>query len=242
MRYLAIVSYKGTNYSGWQIQPNDISIQEIIEEKISKILNTPTKIYGSGRTDAGVHALGQTFHFDSDKIKDTGKFMYSLNSLLPDDIYILSIQEVASDFHARYNAKGKIYSYSLNVGKYDLFYKDTIYQLLRPLNIEKIKQCIHMFEGEHCFQNFTSKIEDEDKFVRIIYSLELSSDNDILKLTFKGNGFMRYMIRMLMGTLIEVGLERMNPEDVQKILNDKNRKVVSFKAPANGLCLEKVIY
>lgn len=242
MRYLAVVSYLGSKYAGWQIQPNDISIQQIIEEKISKILNTPTKIYGSGRTDAGVHSHGQTFHFDSDKIKDIGKFTYSLNSLLPDDIHIISIEKVDDEFHARYDVKRKIYSYLINIGKYDVFQKDTIYQLLRPLNIEKMKECVNVFEGRHNFQNFTSKDIDEDNFVRTIYSINLSLDNDIIKITFEGDGFMRYMVRMIVGTLIEVGLERITTEEVQKILEDDKRKVVSYKAPANGLYLEKVIY
>ena len=120
MRYLAVVSYLGSKYAGWQIQPNVISIQQIIEEKISKILNTLTKIYGSGRTDAGVHSHGQTFHFDSDRIKDIGKFTYSLNSLLPDDIHIISIEKVEDEFVQYIRSQSLIWSTYVSAGLFIL--------------------------------------------------------------------------------------------------------------------------
>ena len=242
MRYLATVSYNGSAYYGWQKQVGKISIQEIIEGVLSMILDKETKIYASGRTDAGVHSLGQTFHFDAKEIKDLGKFTYSINSLLPKDIFVDSIIKVDDNFHARYNVKRKIYSYYINIGKYDLFKVDEIYQFLRPLDIEKMKECLNIFLGEHCFQNFTSKDEDENNYVRIIYDAKLSLDNDIIKIIFEGNGFMRYMVRMIVGTLIEVGLGKLKIEEVKAILDDKNRNVVSYKAPANGLYLDKVIY
>ena len=241
MRFLATIEYDGTKYAGWQIQPNGVSIEEEIEKVLSKLLNKEMKIYGSGRTDAGVHALGQTFHFDAD-IKDIDKFKYSLNCLLPRDMHVLNIEKKGDDFHARYLVKEKEYIYYINMGEYDPFNKDYMYQFQRPLDVDKITEASKLFIGEHCFQNFTSKDEDQDRFVRNIYSIDLSKKDDILKITFRGNGFMRYMIRMIVGTFIEVGLGRLEIAKVKEYLEQKERKVVSYKAPANGLYLSKVIY
>ena len=242
MRYLATVSYDGGRYEGWQIQVDALTIEEEIEKSISKILNTPTKIYGSGRTDKGVHAHGQTFHFDSDKINDIDKFRYSLNCVLPKDIFVSDVKLVSDDFHARYNVKSKTYIYLINMGEYDLFNRNYIYQLLRPLDVELMKKCSELFIGNHNFMNFTSKKEDESNYVRTINSIEITNKNNIISLTFNGNGFMRYMVRMIVGTLIEVGLHRLSIEEVKDILNQKERNVVSFKAPSEGLYLEKVEY
>lgn len=242
MRYLVTLSYDGTNYGGWQIQPNATSIEEEIEKVLSKILNTPTKIYGSGRTDAGVHAFGQTFHFDAKEISDLGKFKYSLNSLLPNDIHIINIENKDDTFNARYDVKDKTYSYYINMGEYDLFNRNYMYQLLRPLNIKRMEQCLSLFIGKHNFQNFTSKEEDKDNYVREIYSINLSTDKDIAKITFNGNGFMKYMVRMIVGAFIEVGLSRLDISKLKEIFELRPRKVCSFKAPANGLYLKEVRY
>lgn len=242
MKYLAIVSYDGTNYVGWQIQPNGDSIEEEIEKVLSKILNTPTKIYGSGRTDAGVHALGQTFHFEAKEITDLGKFTYSINSLLPKDIFIKNIKEVDDSFHARYLVKRKEYKYLINAGEYNPFEKDHIYQLLRPLDISLMKEGLKLFIGEHNFQNFTSKEEDESNFVRTIYEASIKEENNIITIDFIGSGFMRYMVRNLVGSLIEVGLHRLSIEELKMMMDTKERKVCQYKAPSNGLYLVEVKY
>ena len=242
MRYLATIEYVGTNYAGWQIQPNGVSIEEEIEKVLSRILNRKTKIYGSGRTDAGVHAHGQTFHFDAFQIKDLGKFMYSLNSLLPSDMHVLDIRQVRDDFNARYDAKSKTYSYYINMGEYDPFERDKMYQFLRKLDVEKMMEALDAFKGTHNFQNFTSKPEDMNNYVRTIHEASIETVGDILKITFTGNGFMRYMVRMMVGALIEVGLGKLTEMKIKILLVDINRKVVSYKAPANGLYLEKVTY
>ena len=242
MRYLATIEYVGTNYAGWQIQPNGVSIEEEIEKVLSRILNRKTKIYGSGRTDAGVHAHGQTFHFDAFQIKDLGKFLYSLNSLLPSDMHVLDIRQVRDDFNARYDAKSKTYSYYINMGEYDPFERDKMYQFLRKLDVEKMMEALDAFKGTHNFQNFTSKPEDMNNYVRTIHEASIEQVGDILKITFTGNGFMRYMVRMMVGALIEVGLGKLTEMQIKILLVDINRKVVSYKAPANGLYLEKVTY
>ena len=242
MRYLANVSYDGTSYAGWQIQPNDVSIEEEIERVLSQILNTPTKIYGSGRTDAGVHSHGQTFHFDSKEINDLDKFIYSLNSLLNKDIYINNIKKVDDDFNARYDVKSKKYVYYINTGKFDPFNRNYMYQLLRPLDIDKMKEALNLFIGEHNFMNFTSKEEDKANYVRNIYEADISINKDIIKISFIGNGFMKYMVRMIVGSLIEVGLNRLDIAKLKSYLDSDKRNVISCKAPACGLYLEEVNY
>ena len=242
MRYLATVSYVGTNYAGWQVQPDANSIQAELELVISRVLNTPTKIFGSGRTDAGVHALGQTFHFDSKKIEDLEKFRYSLNCLLKDDIHINKIKSVRSDFHARYDVKEKVYSYFINMDEANPFEKDRVYNLMRKLDTKKMKEALLFFKGRHDFRNFTTKESDDNHFIREIYDASLIKDGDKIQLTFKGDGFMRYMVRIIVGTLVEVGLGKIEPMEISKLLTPTSRHIVSYKAPACGLYLEKVIY
>lgn len=241
-RYFCIVSYDGTNYNGWQIQDNYKSVQEEIQKCLCKILNVDTKIYSSGRTDKGVHALGQTFHFDSKQIEDINKFRYALNRILPFDIHIKYIKEVGYDFNSRFDAKYKIYQYKINCIEQDVFSRLYVYQYYRKLDIEKMKMCINLFKGKHCFQNFTSKEEDDKGFIREIYDIYLNDNNGLITLSFKGNGFMKYMVRMLVGTLIEVGSNKITLKKVEDLLESKERNVVCYKAPSNGLTLMGVNY
>lgn len=167
-RYLMKCSYDGTAFFGYQKQVDKRTVQEEIEKIISKLLNTPTSIYASGRTDAGVHAHGQYFHFDSPKILEKERFMYALNALLPKDIHIISMKEVAPDFHARYQALAKKYVYVIHQGEDDPFLRNTTYQLHQSLNVEKMKIAAETLKGTLCYRNFTSKEEDEKDFVRTI--------------------------------------------------------------------------
>ncbi len=242
MRYLVTIEYVGTAYAGWQVQPNAKSAEGEIERVLTKLLNFPTKIYGSGRTDAGVHAHGQTFHFDTIGIKDLGKFQYAMNCLLPGDMHVLNIEEKDEDFHARFSVKSKQYDYFINVGEYNPFEKDRAYQFLRKLDVEAMKDAITAFVGEHNFKNFTTKMIDESNFVRKIYSASIKEEGDIIHISFTGNGFMRYMMRMMVGALIEVGLGKLTTMRLKIILVETKRRIVSYKAPACGLYLEKVTY
>ena len=245
MRYLAVVSYRGTGFCGWQKQTISKlpSIEVTIEDVMSRILSSETKIYGSGRTDAGVHALGQTFHFDSNKELDVNKFAHSLNELLPKDIRILSVEKVSDDFHARFNAKSKTYLYKIRNKKVsDPFSSDLEYTLGQKLDVEKMVEASKLFVGEHNFQNFTSKEEDEQKFSRNIWGIDIKSEKDNIEILLKGNGFMRYMVRMIVGNLIQVGLGKMTSSDIKEALESKERKPSSYKAPAYGLYLKEVEY
>jgi len=245
MRYFAVVSYKGTNYCGWQSQTVSKlpSIEQTIESVISKLLNCDTKIYGSGRTDAGVHALGQTFHFDSTKELDESRFLHSLNELLPDDIRILQFRKVSDYFHARFNAVGKTYVYKIRNAKVsNAFKSDLEYTLGQKLDIEKMKEAAQVFIGVHKFQNFTSKEEDEQKFSRNIGDISINAEKNDIEISLTGDGFMRYMVRMIVANLIQIGLGKLTAKDLQDALENPVRKPSSFKAPAYGLYLKEVIY
>lgn len=241
MNILAKVSYKGTNYQGWQTQIGGNTIQDVIQEKLSQILNTPITIYGSGRTDSGVHAYGQYFNFKIEKDIDLDKLRYSLNSLLPIDIHIISLNKVDDDFHARFSAKGKKYQYVIRLGENDPFTNELTYNFVRPLDVELFKKAIISFSGKHNFMNFTSKETDEDNFIRNI-QVEVIENNNFIYVNFTGDGFMRYMIRYMVGTALEIGEKRLKLDFIRKNLDAKERKIVSYKAPSQGLFLLDVIY
>lgn len=241
MNILAKVSYKGTNYQGWQTQIGGNTIQDVIQEKLSQILNTPITIYGSGRTDSGVHAYGQYFNFKIEKDIDLDKLRYSLNSLLPIDIHINSLKEVDDDFHARFSAKGKKYQYVIRLGENDPFTNELTYNFVRPLDVELFKKAVISFSGRHNFMNFTSKETDEDNFIRNI-QVEVIENNNFIYVNFSGDGFMRYMIRYMVGTALEIGEKRLELDFINKNLDTKIRKIVSYKAPSQGLFLLDVIY
>ena len=243
MKILGICSYKGTNYYGWQKQVGYISVQSKIEEVLSQIYDTPINITGSGRTDAGVHAYKQYFHFVTEKEKDLKQLAYAMNKMLPEDIHILSLEKVDDDFHARYNAKRKIYEYDILLKNKEVFNYDLAYLYPMDLDVDLLKEALKLFEGEHNYQDFTSKEEDEGNFVRKVYSIEVKQDNDLIKIRFEGNGFMRYQIRNMVGSAIAVANKK---EDISFIKyhlqSNKNRDIIAYKAPAVGLYLVDVIY
>ena len=245
MRYLCIVSYKGTNYQGWQKQVSAPTIQGEIERVFSKILNTCINIQGSGRTDAGVHAENQYFHFDYDKELDLGRFRYSVNCLLPNDIFIKDIKPVSDDFHARYSAKGKTYTYILRFGERNPFNYEFEENIPQPIDIDILTKALKIFEGKHNFQDFTSKEEDEDNYVREIYSIEINYLEKArqMTVTLHGTGFMRYMIRNIVGTSIAVASKKEDISFISYHLSEKNkREIVSYKAEPQGLFLVDVNY
>ena len=243
MKVLGICSYRGTNYYGWQKQVGFVSVQSKIEECLSKVYDTTINIQGSGRTDAGVHALKQYFHYVSDKEKDLNQLTYALNKMLPDDIKILSLTEVDDDFHARYSATKKIYEYRILLTNKDPMSYDLAYIYPMELDIELFKNAIQKFEGTHNYQDFTSKEEDEGGFIRTIYDIEVIKEGDLLRVIFTGNGFMRYQIRNMIGSAINVANRKEPLDFIDNHLKDnKNREIIAYKAPASGLYLVDVIY
>ena len=243
MKILGICSYKGTNYYGWQKQVGFVSVQSKIEEVLSQIYDTAITITGSGRTDAGVHAYKQYFHFVTEKDKDLKQLTYAMNKMLPEDIHILSLEKVADDFHARYNAKRKIYEYDILLKNKEVFNYDLAYLYPMDLDIDLLKKALKLFEGEHNYQDFTSKEEDEGNFIRTIYSIEVKQDKDLVKIKFEGNGFMRYQIRNMVGTAIAVANKKEDISFIKYHLDgNKKREIIAYKAPAMGLYLVDVIY
>ena len=243
MKILGICTYKGTNYYGWQKQVGYVSVQSTIEECLSKVYDSPITIYGSGRTDAGVHAIRQYFHYACDKEKDLNQLAYSLNKMLPDDIKIIEFSVVDDDFHARYSAKQKIYEYHILLTNKDTFNYDLAYVYPQALNIELFKKALSLFNGTHNFQDFTSKEEDEGGFVRTVYDVNVTEAGKLIIVKFTGNGFMRYQIRNMIGSAIAVASEKESITFIENHLTDKKeREIIAYKAPAVGLYLVDVVY
>ena len=243
MRILGVCSYKGTNYYGWQKQVGFISVQSVIEEVLSKVYDTTINITGSGRTDAGVHAIRQYFHFDTEKEKDLNQLAYSLNKMLPADIKIVSFEKVADDFHARYNAKRKIYEYRIVLKNKDPFQDQLAYVYPMDFDFDLFKSALDKFVGKHNYQDFTSKEEDEGGFIREIYKIKVDKKDNNISVVFEGNGFMRYQIRNMVGAALNIANKKENLDFIDYHLKeDKNREIISYKAPANGLYLVDVLY
>ena len=243
MRILGVCSYKGTNYYGWQKQVGFVSVQSTIEEVLSKVYDSPISITGSGRTDAGVHALRQYFHFDTEKEKDLKQLAYSLNKMLPEDIKILSFERVADDFHARYNAVRKIYEYRIVLKNKDPFQDQLACIYPMEFDFDLFKKALDKFVGKHNYQDFTSKEEDEGGFIREIYGIKVDKKDNNISVVFEGNGFMRYQIRNMIGAALNVANKKESLDFIDYHLReDKNREIISYKAPANGLYLVDVVY
>lgn len=240
MRYFMRFSYNGSKFNGFQKQVDKRTVQGDLESVLSKIFNENIRVVASGRTDAGVHAYNQCLHFDSSKEVDFDKLKFSLNSLLH-NIYIKELYSVPDDFHARYDCTKKEYIYKINVGEFDPIYEEYIYQYNKSLDIKKMRDACRYLIGEHDFRSFTS-LDYEKNCVRTIYSIDISIENDIIYIDFVGNGFLKYMVRNMVGLLIEVGSNNRNVEDVKKILDSMDRKEAGICAPSMGLYLANVYY
>lgn len=243
MRYLMTFSYDGTNYNGYQKQPDLITIQSVIEEALTKInSNKIVTIHASGRTDSGVHATNQKAHFDLELHIEPNKIKHSLNSLLPKDIYIKEVKEVEKDFHARFDVVKKEYIYKINVGEYNPIEANYIYQYNNNLDINKISQALNFLEGEHDFSSFTKMVDEKETYVRTIYETDINIDENIITIKFVGNGFLRYMVRNMVGLLIEIGSNKKEVNEVLRLFEVKDRKEAGITAPPNGLYLNNVYY
>lgn len=243
-RYKCIISYDGTRFSGYQVQPNKRTVQSELEAVLTKMhKGTNVKIAGSGRTDAGVHAKGQVVHFDSPLPIPVEKWEMALNSLLPEDIAVLRVEKVHESFHARFDACGKEYRYFLYLSsKRDPFQRNYAYQYPYRLDLEAMEEACQYLLGTHDFSSFCSaKTEIEDK-VRTIETIDLIQEGDLFSIRFVGNGFLYNMVRILVGTLLEVGSGDRKPIDILDILEKKDRRFAGKTAPAHGLYLWNVFY
>lgn len=241
-RYLIDFSYSGANFSGYQKQPGKRTVQDEIEKVLSRINNNSVKLTSSGRTDALVNAIHQKAHFDLDKKIGAYKLKGALNSYLPDDIYVNSVTKVDNLFHARYMVKSKTYEYLINTGDYNPLLRTHVYQYCKPLNIRKMKKAVKYFIGKHDFTTFVSAEDKKEDKVREIYDASVDEKDGIIKITFKGSGFLKYQVRNMVGTLIKIGEEKVLPDIILSLLEKKDRKCAFLCAPAQGLTLTDVKY
>ncbi len=239
-----LISYDGTRYYGWQRQKEKPTIQGVIEEKLKVLTGEDVKLIGSGRTDAGVHALGQVANFRTNCELEPERLRRALNSLLPDDIYIKKAEYVPLDFHARYSAKSKTYEYRiLNREEPDIFKRRYLWHVIPPLDREKMQEALSLIVGTHDFSSFRSSGSSSVNPVRTVFRAELISDSDgLLRIVMEANGFLRHMVRNIVGTVVQVGYGKISLERFKEIFEAKDRRLAGKKAPAQGLFLVEVKY
>lgn len=238
------VAYDGARYNGWQKQGNtDNTIQGKFEELLEKLIGEKIEVSASGRTDAGVNAYGQVINFHTESDMEEGELMANMNKYLPKDIRVLSAENVNGRFHARLNASKKHYVYRIDNGEVaNIFERKYLYRIEEKLNMEMMKKACRCLEGEHDFASFCANKKMKKSTVRNVYKIVLEEKNGLINIHFYGNGFLYNMVRIMTGTLIEVGLGKREPEDIKKIIEKKNRSEAGFLAPANSLFLMEVLY
>ena len=246
MKIMLTVSYDGSNYCGWQCQKNGISVQQVIEESLEKITGKQTKVVGSGRTDAGVHAKGQVASFESNSSVPPEKFSKALNSLLPSDIRVIKSEKASDDFDARKSAKRKTYAYTFYLGETENPLVDRYALFLdKTPDLSLMQECLSMFVGEKDFACFNASKSSAKTTVRTIYSATVSEEKENTKkivIRVTGNGFLYNMVRTLSGTALQYSYGKMDREKVEEMLSTGNRKLCGKTLPAKGLCLESVEY
>lgn len=239
-----IIEYDGKEYNGWQKQPDKLNIQGTIEKAIEQITGEQVDLMASGRTDRGVHALGQVANFKTDSNIPTEKFAIAINSNLKKSILIKSAEEVDERFHSRLTCKKKTYRYVINNSKYGTaIYRNLETHIPIKLNVEKMKKAIKFFEGEHDFKAFKASGTSSKSSVRTIYKAEIKEmPNERIWIELTGNGFLYNMVRIIAGTLVDVGLGKIEPEEIKNILESKNRENTGKTLPPQGLYLVNVEY
>ena len=231
------------NSIGWQRQPNSLNIQGEIEKAIEEITGEKIDLIASGRTDAGVHSLGQVANFKTNSTIDVEKIPYAINSKLKKSIVIKSAEEVPERFHSRYSVHSKTYRYTINNSKFGTaLYRDMEYHFPIELDEKKMQKAAKFFEGEHDFKAFKASGTSSKSSVRTIYKATVERKDDRVIIELTGNGFLYNMVRIIAGTLIDVGIGKIKPEEVKEIIEKKERKNAGKTLPARGLCLLKVDY
>ncbi len=242
-RWRCVVAYDGTAFDGWQSQPGGNAVQDVIERRLAEVLKTALRIHGSGRTDAGVHALGQVFHFDAVWPHGADKLRAALQAGLPDSIQLRSVRRAAAEFHARFSAQGKTYRYELFLGRADPFATRYCWSFDRPLDWAAIAEAAAMLRGEHDFKAFAAEGGTErESTVRNLRRLDVVRRGRRVRLVFEADGFLYKMVRSLTGTLVNVGLGKLTPRDVAALLESKRRTPRVQTAPPQGLFLVRVHY
>ncbi len=243
MRYKVTLAYNGNNYVGFQSQINGLAIQDAIEKAIKIIFKEDIRIIMASRTDAGVHAYGQVIHFDSEKKMDVYKLKGSLNALTPKDIHISKVEIVSNKFHCRFDVKSKTYEYLINVGEYNVFLDGFAYQCYYKLDLDLMKKGAELFLGTHDFSSFnTTPYEDKKDQVRTISEFKITKNKDLIKIRVTGDGFLRNMVRIMVGTLIDLGRGQKNLKDIENMLLCPSKNTKRYNITGSGLYLVKIRY
>lgn len=242
-RILLTLGYDGTNYHGWQIQPNAFTVQEAVQDALFKLFGKPIGVTGCSRTDAGVHAREFCCHLDCDENIPDNAFLRGLNSMLPPDIAIKNCKEVAPDFHARYASTGKTYVYRiLNSNEKDPFLSRYSWQIERRLCTQKMNEFCEKIVGTHDFYGFSSSGRTVEDTVRTVTECYVERNGDLVTLTVTANGFLYNMVRIIVGTAVNVSDGRIDPDIIEEIYTKKDRSLAGVTAPPMGLMLHKVHY
>ena len=241
MRYKCIVEYDGTNFHGFQVQNDLRCVQSEIEAALLIITKKKTKIYGAGRTDAGVHAYGQVFHFDFDVVMKPEFMKNAINCRLPNDIHILKVEHVSDNFHARFGALAKTYEYLMDFGEIDPLKVNYRWYYKHKLNVNLLKDSSKVFVGTHDFKAITKNHKLENT-IRTIYSIDFEEEGTLLKIKFRGNGFLHNQVRIMVAMMVEVAREKITISDLENVLKSLDRKKAPKTAPANGLYLMDIEY
>jgi tRNA pseudouridine38-40 synthase len=239
-----IVEYDGTAYCGWQRQENGITIQQVLEEAIQLITGEKVAVIGSGRTDAGVHALNQVAHFKSSSRLPLNNIYRGMNSVLPPDIVVKEMEEVAGEFHAQHDVKSKVYVYKIcNQRLRPVLGRNYFWHIRFPLDLERLKKAAQFLIGTHDFSCFCATGTHVKDRVRTITDIEIKICNDgLIEITVEAQGFLKYMVRNIIGTLVEIGRGKRKPEEMKPIIESRNRNIAGVTAPACGLFLKEVKY
>jgi tRNA pseudouridine38-40 synthase len=236
-----VLEYDGTNYVGWQIQPNGLSVQEVVQNALGKVLGKEVHLIASGRTDAGVHARGMVVHFSTDRDLPLTAFREGVNRYLPRDVAVREAAAVSPDFHARFSARGKWYRYTLYLGLVrSPLMERTSWHIRSALDVKAMEKAAVAFVGSNDFSAFRSSGCDARTTVREIFSVDLSRQKELLLIDVKGEGFLRNMVRVMVGTLVEIGLGKRPFYDVEILLREGRREKAGRTAPPQGLCLMAV--
>lgn len=241
MRYLCEISYDGYLFYGFQRQKDKRTVCSLVEEVLRKVLNENILIVGVSRTDRGVHANSFYFHFDCEKVLDTEKLKVSLNKLISNDIYFKNITIVNEDFHARYSVKSKEYVYVINMGEYNPTRRNYELEYNKKINIKLLKKASKYLVGEHDFKSFTSDSMGKNTVRRINY-IKFKKNKELLIISIEANGFLKYMIRNIIGLFLEINENKKTPIMTKEILESKDRTKLGIKAPSSGLYLNKIKY
>ncbi|QPJ65813.1 MAG: tRNA pseudouridine(38-40) synthase TruA [Candidatus Nitrohelix vancouverensis] len=237
------LEYQGTNYCGWQQQDNGISIQAVIQDVLKVLFKKKTTLYGSGRTDADVHAEIQVAHFNAETRMTCFQLMKGLNSLLPRDIVVRAVEDVTTDFHAQFSAIGKLYRYTILNRQFPTALNQPFcWYIHHDLDVEAMRKAARLLEGEKDFTSFRGANCSARHAVRRIDRIVINREGDYIQSYFIGSGFLKHMVRILMGTLVDVGRGLRTPESIEEILQAKNRRKAGPTAPAMGLCLVQPFY